>query len=139
MKRQTLFLMLAAAMAAGLLGPGAPASANPMLDQAPALPAGPPEPPMPQIPAPPQAPGIPAVDQQRALRELALARARLPEAAGFARTVEDGRALLAIARKALERAEQEYAAGRYYQAAETAAAAVKLTEAIRHLYWAQAR
>ncbi len=30
-----------------------------------------------------------------------------------------------------------YQQGRFYQAAETAAAARKLSEAIRHLYWAR--
>ena len=131
---------LAILMATFALAPAA-VRANPAGIQATDAVPAPPEPPVPQIPSPqvPVTPVNPGLDQQRAQRELALARLRLPEVAGYARSSPEGLALLALARSALTRAEQEFGAGRYYQAAETAAAVVKLTEAIRHLHWAQAR
>lgn len=93
----------------------------------------------PQGPPGPQVPSRAEQDGQRAERELRQAKERLPDVATFARTNEDTRVLFTMARRNLALAEAHFEAGRYYQAAEVAVAVVKMSEAIRHLYWAQAR
>ncbi len=93
----------------------------------------------PSGPSGPQGPPQTERDGQRAERELRQAKERLPDVAAFARTSEDTRALFTMARRNIALAEAHFEAGRYYQAAEVAAAVGKMAEAIRHLYWAQAR